>query len=153
MRLEVKFIADVHKVKGVEYLDRSTGRQATSWRLILDYGDDTGEIKCTEEVVKHVKRHHRYEFLAVTDPSLKETNFRITGLLSNFGIPDDDEPDTVIDSDTYTQQSLDLRETRGQGVTVQNAAAVYPDVSGNVDETLEEKTSGDDSNGKKKGSK
>lgn len=112
MRIEVRFVADVHKIKGVEYLDRQTGRNATSWRLILDYGDDTGEIKCMEEIAKTVKRGCRYEFLASVDPMMKESNFRIVGIAANMGYPDnpfdDEEYDKRADAamDQYVQQEL-----------------------------------------------
>ena len=106
MRIEVNFIADVHKVKGVEYLDRSTGRMATSWRLILDYCDDTGEIKCVEDIAKNVKRHTRYRFIATVDPASKETSFRITGIAECLGYPDDPFTDENGGSDAYVQHEL-----------------------------------------------
>lgn len=144
MRLEVSFVADVHKVKGVEYLDRSTGRMATSWRLILDYGDDTGEIKCVEDIAKNVKRHTRYRFIATVDPASKETSFRITGIAECLGYLDDPFSDENGVSDTYVQQELAaaglLQQTTAAGV-VSKVGVAGTDVNTHVGDINKEKTS------------
>lgn len=123
MRLETTFIADVHKVKGVEYLDRTTGRMATSWRLILDYGDDTGEIKCVEDVAKNVKRHTRYRFIATVDPSTKETSFRITGIAECLGYPDDPFDDENVNNNAGSVNTYVQAELAAAGLSQQTTAA------------------------------
>lgn len=151
MRIEVRFVADVHKVKGVEYLDRQTGRNAISWRLILDYGDDTGEIKCTDIVARMVKKHNRYEFVATVDPASKETSFRITGIAENLGVPDDDER-TAVAKEEYVQQELAGTGSPSGSATAMTGT-VSQDASGKDDGSNREKASTGGSAGKKTASK
>lgn len=144
MRIEVRFVADVHKVKGVEYLDRQTGRNATSWRLILDYEDDTGEFKCTEQVAQMVKKRNRYEFIATVDPESKETQFRITGIAENLGVPDDDDDDNRSDGQPQHDVVYHQTELAGTGIPTDSGTAggtASQDASGKDDGVNREKAS------------
>lgn len=77
--------AVVHKLKGVEYLDSNTRRNETSWRLILDIGDDTCEIRCTGDVAQLVKRNCMYTFVCQMDPGVSNPVLRIVSVRENHG--------------------------------------------------------------------
>lgn len=152
MKLNLTFVAEVHKIKSVEYLDRQTGRMAFSWRLILDYGDDTGEIRCTEEIAKVVKKRCSYRFIASYDPNSSNSTFRITGVDECLGFDYDEDleydrrADAAGEASAYEQQTLAGTESQRTAASTRQAApagAAAPDVPPS-NNTVPEPTSSED---------